>query len=177
MTNTPCYFKCESFAACAQFFNEETFDQAASHQIHRKLGLALIESLLCTSLSKQKAELLFPTMKKHEYFHVSGKFHILFHSFAFPKASHFPGGAALGPSLSVLTWRQGAPSQEELCWQRRVSLLLVPSYFCWPCGGRGKSVMPEPKAELCSSLVFNGITSQSKTHPFNRGTNVLPGFC
>lgn len=58
MINTPCYSECASFAAYAWFFNEETFDLGASHLIHRKsesTSLALIETLLCTSLKEQKS--------------------------------------------------------------------------------------------------------------------------
>lgn len=87
------------------FFNEETFDLNASHKIHRKLGstsLVLMEPLLFTSLSEQKLEILFPIMKKHQYFQESGKFHTIFHSFAFPKAFCFPGGAGVTLPVSVL---------------------------------------------------------------------------
>jgi len=50
----------------------------------------------------REAKLLFPTIEMQLYFQVSGKFHTIFHSFAFHKASLFPGGAAVALSLSVL---------------------------------------------------------------------------
>lgn len=117
-------------------------------------------------------------MKKQQYFQASGKFHTTLHSFAFPKASRFPGGAAVAPSLSVLAWGRGAASQDELCWQCTTGShsCLSPLICVGPVEAEEKLWCRSPKAELCSGLVFNGSTSQSKKHPFSRGTNVLPGF-
>lgn len=44
---------------------------------------------------------------------MSGKFHTIFGSFAIPKASYIPGGAAVAPSLNVLAW--GAMQVRKSC--------------------------------------------------------------
>lgn len=85
-------------------------------------------------------------METELYFQVSSKFHTIFHSFAFHKASLSPGGAAVALSLSVLAQGQGVASWEELVLavHNWVALQLVPSYLCWLCRGKGKAVMPDP---------------------------------
>lgn len=147
--------------------------------INRKTGLCLL-------WVGREAKLLFPALEKQLYFQVSGRFHTLFHSFAFYEALFFTGGTSVTLSWNVLAW--GARVLRKSLWLKHDSFFFTSAE---PKQIRGQirgdklecnsAVHCQHKAELWSGgfcfCFLNGVTSQrEKNYSLNLSANMLPGF-
>lgn len=138
--------------------------------------------------------MLFPTMETQLYFQVPGKFHTIFHSFAFHKASLFPWWCCCCPVLrSACTGARGCKSARacvvsaQLGWTKAFPLLFLLALQSWGkrCNAWATKQTYAVGLGFLDFFFFNWVTSQRKKPTllvsvqmcYLSFTEMLWGFC